>query len=38
MARGCGEPVDVVIPDLTVRRGMGGGKVTKRLFEIDPDV
>jgi len=33
-----GNPFDAVIMDLTVPGGMGGGKLIKRLMEIDPDV
>ena len=32
------EPFDVVVLDLTIRGGMGGREVIKKLLEIDPDV
>ena len=33
-----GKPFDVVILDLTVPGGMGGGEAIKKLLEIDPEV
>jgi two-component system cell cycle sensor histidine kinase/response regulator CckA len=33
-----GEPFDVVVADLTVRDGMGGKELVRRLHEIDPAV
>lgn len=33
-----GKPFDVVIMDLTVPGGMGGGEAIKKLLEIDPEV
>jgi PAS domain S-box-containing protein len=33
-----GDPFDIVILDLTVRGGMGGGDAIRRLLEIDPGV
>ena len=32
------QPFDAVILDLTIRGGMGGEKVVKKLLEINPDV
>ena len=37
-AREEGSPFDIVILDLTVKRGMGGEETVRRLREIDPDV
>lgn len=33
-----GHPFDVVLMDLTIPGGMGGGETIKKLLEIDPDV
>ncbi|MFZ2197901.1 MAG: response regulator, partial [Thermodesulfovibrionales bacterium] len=33
-----GKKFDIVIMDLTVRGGMGGGKAIKELLAIDPDI
>jgi PAS domain S-box-containing protein len=37
-ARESGEPFDVVILDLTIRRGMGGESAIRNLREIDPAI
>ena len=37
-ALAAGAPFDVVILDLTIRGGMGGEEVVKRLLEVDPKV
>lgn len=37
-AADAGEPFDVVILDLTVKRGMGGEQVIARLREMDPGI
>jgi len=37
-AAAAGEPLDVVILDLTVRAGMGGAEALQRLRELDPSV
>ena len=37
-ARQAGNPFDVVILDLSIRRGLGGKETIKALIEIDPDV
>jgi CheY-like chemotaxis protein len=37
-ARDEGSPFDIVILDLTVKRGMGGEETIRRLREIDPDI
>jgi CheY-like chemotaxis protein len=33
-----GKKFDIVIMDLTIRGGMGGGKAIKELLAIDPDI
>ena len=33
-----GAPFDVVIMDLNIRGGVGGGETIQKLIEIDPDV
>ncbi len=37
-AMNAGTPFDVVIMDLTIPTGMGGGEAIQRLKEIDPNV
>ena len=37
-SRSDGTPFDLVILDLTIRGGMGGEEVMRRLLEIDPQV
>jgi CheY-like chemotaxis protein len=37
-AREEGRPFDIVMLDLTIPGGMGGGEVIRALTEIDPDV
>ena len=37
-ARDEGSPFDIVILDLTVKRGMGGEETIRRLREMDPDI
>ena len=37
-ARQRGKPFDLVILDLTIRGGMGGGETVQRLLTIDPHV
>jgi CheY-like chemotaxis protein len=37
-AREQGRPFDVVILDLTVKKGMGGEEAIRRLREMDPDI
>jgi two-component system, cell cycle sensor histidine kinase and response regulator CckA len=37
-AKGQGRPFDVVILDLTVRRGVGGQEAIGELLKVDPDV
>jgi CheY-like chemotaxis protein len=37
-ARETGHPFDVVLLDLTVRKGMGGEETMRRLLAIDPGV
>jgi len=34
-AREAGEPIDVIIMDLTIRGGMGGQETVKKILEID---
>ena len=36
-ARQVGNPFDVVILDLSIRRGLGGEETIKALIETDPD-
>lgn len=38
VAKRAGSPFDVVILDLTIRRGLGGAETLQRLMEIDPGV
>jgi CheY-like chemotaxis protein len=37
-ALAAGRPVDVVLLDLTIPGGMGGGETVAKLRELDPDV
>ncbi len=37
-AKEAGEPFDIVVLDLTIRKGMGGELAIKKLHEIDPDL
>ncbi|MFX1465113.1 MAG: response regulator [Promethearchaeota archaeon] len=37
-AKSVGQSFDLVIIDLTIRRGMGGKETIKKLLEIDPNV